>query len=199
MNPSLFEKVTNENFYDPTFLNIDYLFSRVLVFWDWVKAVEPSRMLVLISYLVTLFGITITIYAVVRLIELSNEEFGHLKHAIHDAHEREHARASGKNTRWQHVENLMHTDDSGSWRLAIIEADSILEDALEARGITGDSIGEKLKNSTPGDLASLQAAWDAHQIRNRIAHEGSDYELTARDARRAFQSYEIVLRELGYI
>ena len=199
MQPSLFEKVTNDNLYDPTFINIDYLFSRVLVFWDWIKATEPNSILVMFAYLIALFGITITIYAVVRLIEISNEEFSHLKHAIADATERQRARDSGKNTRWQHVEELMNTDDSGSWRLAIIEADSILEDALDARGITGDSIGEKLKNSTPGDLSSLQAAWDAHQTRNRIAHEGSEYDLTPRDARRAFQSYEIVLKELGFI
>ena len=75
----------------------------------------------------------------------------------------------------------------------------MLEGLLESRGIPGDSIGERLKNITPGDLGSLQAAWEAHLVRNRIAHEGVDFELSERDARHTMQLYEVVFRELGFL
>ena len=105
----------------------------------------------------------------------------------------------GLNPRWINVENLVHSDNSSDWRLAIIEADTMLEDALESKELTGNNIGEKLKNSTPGDLASLQAAWEAHLVRNRIAHEGTEFDLSQREAKRTIQLYEVVFNELNYI
>ena len=93
----------------------------------------------------------------------------------------------------------MNSPNSSDWRLAIIEADSILEGLLEEKGFPGIGIGERLKNISPGNLASLQAAWEAHLVRNRIAHEGLEFELTERDARRTISLYEMVFRELGFL
>jgi hypothetical protein len=199
MNPSLFDKATSQTYFDTTYLNVDYFFVRILHLWEYVKSFHASNVIYTASYILTLFGITITLYALVRLVELNKEEFGHLQHAIHEAHEREKERQNGKNPRWTYVENLMLSTKDSDWRLAIIEADSMLEEALESRGISGDGIGEKLKNSTPGDLASLPAAWEAHLVRNNIAHEGSAYDLSQREARRTIQLYEVVFRELGYL
>ncbi len=199
MNPSLFDKATAQPLFSTNFLNIDYVFGKVLEFWDYLKSFHASGIIYTVSYLITLFGITITLYALVRLVELNKEEFGHLKHAIHDAHERAKEMENGRNPRWVRIENLMLTDNESDWRAAIIEADSMLEEALDSRGIYGDSIGEKLKNSTPGDLATLQAAWEAHQVRNEIAHSGGEYVLSQREARRTIQLYEVVFRELNYI
>lgn len=199
MDNSLFGKAIAQPLFEPTFINIDFVFSRVLVFWHWIKTFDPTGPVYTISYIITLFGITVLIYAVVRLVELSNEEFSHLEHAIHDAMAHQYEEVAGKPPRWVHVETLMAKDDENSWRLAIIEADSMLEDALDMRGIVGNGIGEKLKNSTPGDLPSLQAAWDAHLVRNKIAHEGTEYQLTSREAHRTIQLFEMVLKDLGYM
>ena len=199
MQPSLFSTATAQPLFDPSYLNPDYLFSRVLVFWNYLTSLHAGNVVYTFSYLITLFGITITLYCLVRLYELNREEFGHLKHAIHDAHERHTEHVAGLNPRWVNVENLVHSDNESDWRLAIIEADTMLEDALEGKGISGNGIGEKLKNSTPGDFASLQAAWDAHLVRNQIAHDGLDFDLTAREAKRTIQLYEVVFRELNYI
>ena len=101
--------------------------------------------------------------------------------------------------RWVHVEDLASSPNESDWRLAIIEADSILENLLEEKGIPGVGIGERLKNISPGDLSTLQFAWEAHLVRNKIAHEGSAFEFTEREAKRTIRLYEMVFQELGFI
>lgn len=103
-----------------------------------------------------------------------------------------------ENQRWQDI--LGHLDNSSinSWTIAIIEADKMLDDALTRVGAIGDSIGEKLKTISLGDLPSLDEAWSAHKLRNRIAHE-TGFVLTQKDARDAVKNYESALKDLGYL
>ncbi len=75
----------------------------------------------------------------------------------------------------------------------------MLGEGLKERGYAGISIGDQLKGLSPSQFASLQDAWDAHRVRNRIAHEGSDFVLTQNAAREAIVKYERSLRELGVI
>lgn len=72
----------------------------------------------------------------------------------------------------------------------------MLEDVLREKGYQGDTLGEMLKNAS---FKTIEMAWDAHKIRNRIAHEGSSFELTEREAKRAFTLFESVFRELRVI
>ena len=199
MNQSLFQSVTQRSIFDTMFLNIDYWFSRPILFWHWVTTLHIDSVVYLISYLLSFFGITLTLYCTVRLVEIYFEEHGHLKHAIHEYAATQTERESGKNVRWEHIQTLVASPNPSDWRLAIIEADSILEGLLEDRGIPGVGIGERLKNISPGDLSTLQSAWEAHLVRNRIAHEGSEFELGERDAKRTVRLYEMVFQELGFV
>lgn len=100
------------------------------------------------------------------------------------------------NPKWAIIEDYMSSDKSEMWRLGIIEADNLLANSLRERGYVGNDLGEML---TSAKFRTVQLAWDAHKIRNRIAHEGSDYSMPERDARRAFAMYEAVFRELKVI
>ena len=181
------------------FLNMDYWFSRPIAFWYWLSTFQLGGIVYLIAYLLSFFGITITIYCIVRLIEIYDEENGHLKHAIAEYNSFQEEKEEGKNVRWVHVQDLVNSPNPSDWRLAVIEADSILENLLEEKGIPGIGIGERLKNIAPGDLSTLQVAWEAHLVRNKIAHEGSDFEFSDREAKRTIRLYEMVFQELGFI
>lgn len=101
--------------------------------------------------------------------------------------------------KWERVMSHAYSESPADWRLAIMEADILLEESLRAKGFAGESIGEILKNMKPGDLVALEAAWDAHKVRNRIAHSGGDFELNERETRRVVALYETVLKELEAI
>lgn len=106
-------------------------------------------------------------------------------------------RGASQNNRMQDV--LAHSSSSNpnDWKLAIIEADIILDDVLKEKGYVGESLGERLKSLTSIQLASLNDAWEAHKIRNRIAHDGSDFILTKRIAQETIVKYQRVFAELG--
>ncbi len=98
--------------------------------------------------------------------------------------------------RWKVVEGYMNDEMEVMWRLGIIEADNLLYDVLKEKGYAGNSLGDMMKEA---NFNSISQAWDAHKVRNRIAHDGSAYHLTDREARRVHGLYEEVLRELKAI
>lgn len=104
-----------------------------------------------------------------------------------------------KNERWEHATAHINSANASDWRLAIIEADVMLDELLRAKGYHGDSIGEMLKGVDKSDMLTLDSAWEAHKIRNEIVHSGSDYQLNERDAKRAMSHYEAVFREFKII
>lgn len=106
---------------------------------------------------------------------------------------------NGTDTRWKAVLGHVSSDRPNDWRLAVIEADIMLGEALQEKGYAGTSIGEQLKSISPSQLTTVQDAWDAHLVRNKIAHEGADFVLTQAMAKASIVKYERVFRELDVI
>lgn len=104
-----------------------------------------------------------------------------------------------ENERWQEILSHAASDDEELWRLAIIEADVMLDEMLEAAGYPQDQLGEKLRSVERSDFQTIDQAWEAHKLRNVIAHEGSGYDLSRREAQKAIDNYRSVFKEFGYI
>lgn len=104
-----------------------------------------------------------------------------------------------KSTRFAVVEKHMASENPAEWRLAIIEADTLLEEIVKKMGYEGTTLGEMLKNIEPSDFTTLNEAWGAHKVRNQIAHQGSSFTLTKREAKRVIGLYEKVFREFDII
>lgn len=108
--------------------------------------------------------------------------------------------AKEKMVQWQVVLNHVNSESPAEWKLGILEADSMLDEILESEGCQGETIGEKLKAMDPADLASYGDAWEAHKVRNQIAHEGAaTMDLSKKLARDTIFKFEKVFKELGYI
>ena len=104
-----------------------------------------------------------------------------------------------ENKRWEEVFSRLNSTSESDWKLAIIEADVMLDQLIaDVYPHRGDTLGERLKNVEPSDFTTLQNAWEAHKIRNQIAHDHS-YVLTAREARTALEHYKKVFEEFHYI
>lgn len=103
------------------------------------------------------------------------------------------------NPRWEEVLRLLGSENPNDWRLAILEADIILDELVERMGYKGDTLGDKMKNIEKSDFRPLDEAWEAHKVRNILAHRGSDYILTKREARRVIDLYARVFEEFHFI
>ncbi len=104
-----------------------------------------------------------------------------------------------ENPKWKLVEEHINSDDSNKWKLAILEADIILSEMLERLSLPGESVGEKLKAVESSDFDTIEQAWEAHKIRNVIAHQGSDFILNQREAKRIIGLYSEVFKEFEII
>lgn len=101
--------------------------------------------------------------------------------------------------RWDKIVALSESMNQSDWRLCIIEADIMLDDLLLQLQLPGDTMGEKLKAVEKSDFTTIDLAWEAHKLRNMIAHEGNNFLLNQRETRRIISLYEAVFKEFSLI
>lgn len=185
------------------FLNLEYFF-RLL--YDWLLGLRsPSgvnigpwlthlwQTVTELAYVVVVVGFALFVYATILLYRIREEE----EEVMHEkAREMRTAAVQPQPTRFEHITELMRSENQNDWRQAIIEADILLDETLLAQGYLGATLADKLEQAGE-HIAAIQDAWDAHRVRNEIAHQGSQYDLTERIARGAIARYEAVFRELG--
>lgn len=156
-----------------------------------------SSALVVSSFVSLLFIMGI-IFAKFKLGQLKRKK--QLDAKIKKAEERKiEKQEATENRKWKKVVEHVSSDNSSDWRLSILEADILLGELLTKMGYKGEGIGEQLKSIEKSDFTSLQSAWEAHKIRNSIAHEGAEFPLSQREAKRVIGLFEEVFREFYYI
>ena len=96
---------------------------------------------------------------------------------------------------WAKITARLETGLESEYKLAVIEADSMLNDILKGMGFGGETLGERLERLTAATLPNLEQIWEAHKIRNNIVHD-PDYRLTLDEARKVLGIYEQALRDL---
>lgn len=96
---------------------------------------------------------------------------------------------------WQKIKGRLEIEQESEWKLAIIEADKIMDDILNRMGFGGASLGERLGRLTVVSLPNIEEVKEAHKIRNDIIHDPS-YRLTLEEAKRVIAIYEKALTDL---
>lgn len=95
--------------------------------------------------------------------------------------------------RWNTVIGYMQGKEEAIWRIGILEADNLLDEILNDRGYKGLTLADKLKMAS---FNTIDLAWAAHKVRNRIAHDGFRFTLSDRMARNTIELYRSVFTEL---
>ena len=101
--------------------------------------------------------------------------------------------------RWEKIQSLISSQNESDWKQAIIQADIILDDLLNKMGYKGESVGEKLKRIEPSDFNTLNEAWEAHKVRNSIAHDATGPAMNEHQAKMVINLYKKVFEEFYYI
>ncbi len=198
-------------FLDSKYFNPDYLFEQGLSglkqIFPYVTSDQTFVILKGILFFFAMFFMIIICYVIVRMLEIRAKEHKHLHHEIHEyAHnkaeqeKRLHEQVGGsKNERWGKTLDYLFSQHASDWKLAIIEADSMLDELLDQLGFHGESLGDKLKMANQENFPELTMAWEVHTIRNKIAHEGLAFELSQHEAKRIIAEYESIFHTYGFI
>lgn len=96
-------------------------------------------------------------------------------------------------TRIALVKEWKKVEVTGDAHRAILDAEKIIDHALKDLGYTG-TFADKLRAASPR-FSSVQAVWNAHKLRNRIAHEVG-FKVSDQEAKKALFAFERALRDL---
>lgn len=97
--------------------------------------------------------------------------------------------------KWRKVEELLKSKKESNYKLAILEADSLLSQALKMDGYNGETMEEQLKKVDPADISDIEPVLRAHQIRNRIVANPEE-KLSYEEAQKVVESFEKAFENL---
>ena len=132
------------------------------------------------------------IYLSQKLTELRKEE-AKLLYPVIDANVRT------TNPQWERILNHIESANESDWRLAILEADIMLGGVLDAIFLPGETMADKLKAVEKSDFRTIDNAWEAHKVRNQVAHEGQAFILSQHEGKRIIALYQTVFEEFQII
>ncbi|MBP9747462.1 hypothetical protein KBD13_00820 [Patescibacteria group bacterium] len=94
---------------------------------------------------------------------------------------------------WEELSALLKLGAPGR-KLAIIEADKLLDRVLRGVGFPGETFAERLKVAEYKHKV-LREMWEPHKLRNRLVHEES-FTVSERQAEQALALYKRALQSL---
>lgn len=208
-NPFLQNTFFDSKYFNPAYL-FDQGFNYLHNLFSFTSEIPIDQVAIILKttlFFFAMFFLTIISYVIIRMLEIRAKEHKHLHHEIQEYAQKkaeqekrlqEETRGS-KNERWSKTLSYLFSQHASDWKLAIIEADSMLESLLGQLGFGGETLGDRLRMANQENFPNLTIAWEVHTIRNRIAHEGLTFELSQREAKRVIALYEQIFYEYGFI
>ncbi len=95
---------------------------------------------------------------------------------------------------WKEIQGLAKQGSAAGRKLAIIEADKLLDHALKTVGFPGETMADRLKVAQY-QHPKIKDVWTAHKWRNQLVHE-QNFHLNDRQTHEALRAFEAVLRSL---
>ena len=100
--------------------------------------------------------------------------------------------------RWFEILIKLESEDEKQLKLALIEADKLVDDILKDIGIKGKHLADKLSKIHPEGLESLNDLLEAHRTRNDLLSV-PDFALSKEEITETLKLYENFLKEIGVI
>lgn len=96
---------------------------------------------------------------------------------------------------WRSVLRKFSSGSPESVRIAIVEADALVDRLLRDIGFKGDTLAERLQKLDGEEVRSVSGVWDAHRLRNNLVHSPG-FSLSSQEAETALKKYEAFFKEL---
>jgi len=100
--------------------------------------------------------------------------------------------------RWNAIVEGVKRGTPEAWKNAVIDADKLVDDALQGLGLPGAHTADRLSQIRPGELASLDRVLRAHRLRNNLVHTPG-FAVTPDEAKKALLDFQAFLKEVNVI
>ena len=99
---------------------------------------------------------------------------------------------------WKQIVKRMKTGEVSNWKLAIMEADKLLDEILKTSGLKAATAEERFKQLTPESVSNFAQLQEAHRARNRVAQE-PDFNITKDEVLSVLKVYKTAFQEFGLL
>lgn len=183
------------------YINLEYFFNKIVKYSKEIidKSSEILRWFSganyrLISIIISVIFASGVIFVLYKIFQIRKKEISSLARflVVEEL-------SADRTVRWKEIKKRLDSENSSDWKMAIVSADSLMNEILENTGYKGKTLGERLKVIEPSDFDNLKNVWEAHKVRNKIVHEWEEFELTKEETKNTLEKYEKALKELRYI
>lgn len=99
---------------------------------------------------------------------------------------------------WKKIKERLRTQDEAQCKLALVEADRLLNDIFVMAGLPGRNLDERLAMMDPAQVSNYQEVVAAHRIAMR-AFSDTAFSLTPSEADAVILIYKRAFQELGLV
>lgn len=97
--------------------------------------------------------------------------------------------------KWSKIKEKLASGNVSQYKVAILEADVVIDKVLSDMGFGGKNVSERLEKIKPVQLYNYEEIKRAHLVRNRIIHE-ADFEVDKKQAEEILDIFESLLKHL---
>lgn len=96
---------------------------------------------------------------------------------------------------WTDIVKRANTGTPENLRWSIMESDALVDMAIKEKGLPGETMADRLANFRREEYKTVDKLWDAHRLRNEIAHTPG-FKVSTKQAEKALLSYRDFLKEI---
>lgn len=102
------------------------------------------------------------------------------------------------NKAWRSIVAKFNAGDQANLKLALIEADRILEMILKNAGFPGENLDERLQKAASVQIPNILDVREAHEGRNKVFSDPA-YTITKENANRFLRAYQEFFSYIGFL
>lgn len=106
-----------------------------------------------------------------------------------------HIGAKKLTRQWNKILGRLDIANESEYKLAVIEADDMLDSSLKKMGYDGQTLEEKLGKLTSAVAPNIEQLHEVHRLRDHIVHD-PDYRLDLNEAKKALGIYGEAFKNL---
>lgn len=172
---------------------ITYFLNLYDLVYNYLNSVNAGAVILILK--ITSWLISILLMWLVMILLKRSDATWWVKERVFAA-EFAYGKAAGQH--WEGIKARLQKGDEANLKLAVVEADKLVDEIIKRMGLPGKDMAERLKQVEVHEIKSIDKIWATHEIRNRIVRE-PNFKLAQQEAEAAVGNIEEALKELEYL
>ena len=176
------------------FFNIYYFFYDFFTSSSWQSVYFWLQIFAALVSIVLIFGIVV----LTRKLNAVRVKFREVETFVKGVPQYENPALHDFTDEWKAINQKFESGQQSDWKLAIMEADNLLDSIFQQMRVYGEDMGERLKSLSNAELSNIDDVWKAHKLRNELAHSFSS-EVREKEVKEALEAYKQAMKYLGVL